>query len=478
MNDHQEQSPPSGARTASTDAPAAPIGATETPQDESRRVRRVMTASAIGHFVEWFDFAVYAYAAPVIATLFFPDAEPAAALLSVFAIYAVGFIARPVGAFLIGSLGDRFGRKRVLAGVILLMGLSTTLIGLLPTFAAIGVLAPVLLVVLRMLQGLSAAGETIGSNSFVAEHSPVERRGFNVGLVYTWSNLPPVLAALLVLLLTTTLSPEAYESWGWRVPFLLGAPLAIVGLYIRTRVDESPAFLEIRETRLVERSPIRTVFAEHWRSMLVCFSIAAVASLGYYSLTGYFYSYMTVTIGLPSTEALVSNSIALLITFAAVPVAARVSDRIGRKRMLLIAGVFGALVAVPAYLLVSTGTLGAAILSQGLLGLALGMFFGPAGPAFVELFPARVRYTGASISYNLAFTIFGGTAPLLATWLIGVSGSQISPAWYVVGVTGLALIVIVGMPETHRRSMRDETTADALATAADAPPTPKRMELL
>ncbi|MFD4420286.1 MFS transporter [Agromyces sp. NPDC058484] len=430
---------------------------TQTPVDagEARRVRKVMTASAIGHFVEWFDFAVYAYAAPVIAMLFFPDSDPAAALLAVFAIYAVGFVARPIGAFLLGNLGDRFGRKRVLASVILVMGVSTTCIGLLPTYAAIGVFAPMLLIVLRMLQGLSAAGETIGSNSFVAEHSPIARRGFNVGLVYTWSNLPPVIAALLVLALTNLLTADAYETWGWRVPFLLGAPLAVVGLYIRSRVDESPAFLEMRESRQVESAPIRAVFREQWRNMLVCFSIAAVASLGYYSLTGYFYSYMTVTIGLDSSAALISNSVALLITFVTVPISAWVSDRIGRRRMLLIAGLFGAAVAVPAYLIVGVATLGAAIVSQGLLGLALGLFFGPAGPAFVELFPARVRYTGASISYNLAFTIFGGTAPLVATWLIGLTGSTIAPAWYVVAVSVFALVVMLGMPETNRRSMRD-----------------------
>ena len=421
----------------------------------STEVRKVMTASAIGHFVEWFDFAVYAYAAPVIALLFFPDSEPAAALLATFAVYAVGFVARPIGAFLLGSLGDRIGRKRVLASVILLMGVSTTLIGLLPTYAQIGVLAPVLLIVLRMVQGLSAAGETIGSNSFVAEHSPITSRGFNVGMVYTWSNLPPVLAALLVLLLTSTLSPEFYEAWGWRIPFLLGAPLAVIGLYIRTRVNETPAFEAMQKSKRVESAPVRAVFRAHWRAMLTCFSIAAVASLGYYSLTGYFYSYMTVTIGLPSSEALLSNSVALLITFVAVPVAAFVSDRIGRRRALIIAGLFGAVVAVPAYTLASTGTLVTAMVSQSLLGLALGIFFGPAGPAFVELFPARTRYTGASISYNMAFTIFGGTAPLLSIWLIAQTGSNIAPAWYVVAVSVLALVVIVTqMPETNRRSMQ------------------------
>src|SRR5699024_183646 len=223
-----------------------------------------------------------------------------AALLSTFAVYSVGFIARPVGAFLIGALGDKYGRKKILAGVILLMGLATTLIGLLPTYATIGIVAPLLLVVFRMIQGLSAAGETIGSISFVAEHSPIKTRGRNVGIVYTASNLPPVIAALLVLVLTHVMTGDSYESWGWRVPFLLGAPLALVGLWIRTRVEESPAFEKMRETQAVEKAPIRNVFRTHGRSMLLVFSMAAVASLGYYSLTGYFYSYMTVTIGIPS----------------------------------------------------------------------------------------------------------------------------------------------------------------------------------
>ncbi|MFF4796000.1 MFS transporter [Streptomyces sp. NPDC001276] len=422
-------------------------------EPDPRTVRKVMTASAIGHFVEWYDFAVYAYAAPVIATLFFPHANTFVALLSTFAVYAVGFVMRPVGAFLLGSLGDRIGRKRVLALVILMMGCATTGIGLLPTYARVGVLAPVLLVVLRLAQGFSAAGETIGSNSFVAEHAPPKRRGFAVGMVYTWSNLPPVLAALLVYVLTTTTSSAAYASWGWRVPFLLGAPLAVVGLYIRTRVDESPAFAAVKESKRITSTPIRTVLREHKKEMAVCFSIAAVASLGYYSLTGYFFTYLTVTIEMSESAALLSNSIALTLTFVTVPLAAALSDRIGRKRGLQLAAVLNALFAVPAYLLAGQASLTTAIVSQGLLALSLGMFFGPAGAAFVELFPARTRYTGASISYNLAFTLFGGTAPLLSIFLIERTGSTIAPAWYVAGVSVAALLVIARMTETSRRSM-------------------------
>lgn len=434
-----------------TNSSAAPASATSA--HNPRTVRKVMSASAIGHFIEWFDFAVYAYAAPVIAKLFFPTGDAAVALLSTFAVYAVGFVMRPIGAFVLGSLGDRIGRKRVLAGVILMMGGATAAIGLLPTYQQIGILAPVLLLVCRLVQGMSAAGETIGSNSFVAEHSPQPRRGRYVASVYTWSNLPPVLAALLVLGLTQALSDASYESWGWRVPFLLGAPLALVGLYIRTRVEETPAFTALKETKRVASSPIRTVFREQRPAMVTCFCIAAVASLGYYSLTGYFFTYMTVTVGLSESAALISNSVALAITFVVVPLAGALSDRIGRRRGLLIAAAMNAVCAVPAYLLASEGSLVTAIVSQGLLAFCLGMFFGPAGSAFVELFPARTRYTGASISYNLAFTIFGGTAPLLSIYLIERTGNQVAPAWYVVAVSVVALAVIARMPETSTRSL-------------------------
>lgn len=421
--------------------------------EDGRRVRSAMRAASIGHFVEWFDFAVYAYAAPVIAKLFFPDASPTAALLSVFAVYAAGFVARPAGAFLVGVLGDRYGRKRVLAGVVLLMGGATTLIGLLPTYATIGILAPILLVVLRLAQGLSAAGEVVGANSFIAEHSPIRQRGRNVGLVYTWSNLPPVLAALLVLLLTTTLAKGDYESWGWRIPFLLGAPLALVGLYMRARVAESPVFKELKQQKRVEPAPIRTVFRDHWRAMLFVFALSAVASLSYYSLTGYFYTYMTVTLGVPNAHALLSNSIALLLTFVTVPLVGILSDRVGRKPMMLGGALLAAVVAVPAYTLVGLGDLWAVIASQSLLGLALGVVFGAAGPSYVEMFPAAVRYTGASLSLNLAYTLFGGTAPFVATGLIALTGSALSPAWYVVAVCLLAALVLTRMPERKSASM-------------------------
>ncbi|MBN9001106.1 MAG: MFS transporter [Rhizobiales bacterium] len=299
-------------------------------------LRRVLTSAAIGQFVEWYDFVVYAYSAAVIAKLFFPNTDPTAALLATFGIYAVGFVMRPLGGFVFGSLGDRIGRRRVLSLVILLMGGATLGIGLLPTYSQIGLMAPILLVFFRLIQGLSAAGETVGSNAFVAEHAPSDRRGLFVGFTYSFANLPPIAAALLVLLLTNVLSGEDYASWGWRIPFLIGGPLALVGLYIRHKVDESPAFKATQAARKVATSPLRDAVRTQKQAMSFSFALAAFSSLGFYTLAGYFVSYLITTVGLNSNAALISNSVALFVAFVTMIVGGHLShsglsDRCARK---------------------------------------------------------------------------------------------------------------------------------------------------
>lgn len=421
-------------------------------QDKSA-LRRVLTSAAIGQFVEWYDFVVYAYSAAIIAKLFFPNSDPTAALLSTFAIYAVGFVMRPLGGFIFGSLGDRIGRRRVLSFVILMMGVATLAIGLLPTYAQVGILAPILLVVCRLVQGLSAAGETVGSNAFVAEHAPGERRGLYVAFTYSFANLPPIAAALLVLLLTNALSGEAYASWGWRIPFLIGGPLALVGLYIRQQVDESPAFKATQAARRVAATPISDAVRDQKKAMAFSFALAAFSSLGFYTLAGYFVSYLTATVGLNSNAALISNSVALFIAFVAMIIGGGLSDRFGRKPILLVGLAINAAVCIPAYLLAAQGSLVTAIAGQGLLAFGCGLFWGPVGIALLELFPTRTRFSAAAISYNLAYTIFGGTAPFLATWLILQSGSKIAPAIYMAVVSVAVFLVVLMIPETYRKSL-------------------------
>ncbi|MDT0377778.1 MFS transporter [Streptomyces sp. DSM 42041] len=434
--------------------------------------RRVVTSAAIGQFVEWYDFVVYAYAASIVATLFFPAEDRVASLLSTFAVYAVGFLMRPLGGLLFGHLGDKLGRRGVLAVIILLMGVSTAGIGLLPTYQQIGIAAPVLLLVCRLLQGLSAGGEAMGSNALVAEHAPQGKRGMYVGFTYSFANLPAVFAALFVLLLTNTLSSASYESWGWRVPFLVGGLLSLVGLYIRSRVSESPAFRATQAAERVTKAPIVTVLRDHRRSLGFSFAMAALSGLGFYTLTGYFSTYLSESVGLDSNEALISNCVALTVAFVTMPLAGQWSDRIGRRPVLVVGAAASAVLSLPAYLLASAGSLATAVAGQSLLALALGVFFGPVGIVFLELFPTRTRYSGSSIGYNSAYVVFGGTAPLFGTWIVDVSGSLLAPAVYMAVLSACVFVVALRIPESHRDSLiRNEDTGGAGDEApADAHP--------
>lgn len=433
------------------------ITGTASPQmntaDRSSAMRRVLGSAAIGQFVEWYDFVIYAYSAAIIAKLFFPTTDPAAALLSTFAVYAVGFVMRPLGGFIFGSLGDRIGRRQVLSLVILMMGAATVAIGLLPTYAQIGIMAPILLVICRLIQGLSAAGETVGSNSFVAEHAPAEKRGLYVAFTYSFANIPPIVAALFVLLLTNTLSGDDYASWGWRIPFLIGGPLALIGLYIRNKVDESPAFKATQAAKRVTSTPLRDAVQSQKQQMAFSFALAAFSSLGFYTLSGYFVSYLTTTVGLDSNSALISNSIALFVAFLVMILGGSLSDKFGRKPLLLAGVVINALVCIPAYLLAAQGDLLSAVLGQSLLAFGCGLFWGPVGIALLELFPTRTRFSASAVSYNMAYTIFGGTAPFLGVWLVMQTGSKIAPAIYMAAVSVAVLLVVLRMPETSKRSL-------------------------
>jgi MFS transporter, MHS family, proline/betaine transporter len=428
--------------------------------------RRVVTSAAIGQFVEWYDFVIYAYTSSVVATLFFPAQDRTASLLATFGVYAVGFVMRPVGGIVFGHLGDVLGRRGVLAFIILLMGGSTAAIGLLPTYASIGLAAPVLLLVCRLLQGMSAGGEAMGSNALVAEHAPANRRGLWVGFTYSFANLPAVFAALLVLGLTAAMSDQAWSQWGWRIPFLLGGVISLVGLYIRAKVDESPAFTATKQADQVTKAPLLVLLKQHRRGLAFAFAMASLSGLGFYSLAGYFSSYLTESVGLSSNDALLSNGIALFVAFVTMPLAGGWSDRAGRRTVLIVGAAASAAAAVPAYALAGAGPLWAAVAGQSLLALALGTFFGPVGIVFLEQFPTRTRYSGAAVGYNLAYVAFGGTAPLFGTWLVSQTGSLLAPAVYTAVLAAVVLAVATRLPETHAEPV---VHAEDMGTTHTAP---------
>ncbi|MBD1587562.1 MFS transporter [Pseudomonas typographi] len=428
-------------------------------------LRKVIAASAIGNFVEWFDFAVYGFLATIIANQFFTSSAPSVALLKTFAVFAVAFALRPLGGVFFGALGDRLGRKRILSLTILLMASATTVIGLLPTYASIGLLAPVLLTLTRCVQGFSAGGEYAGACAYLMEHAPRHKRAWYGSFVPVSTFSAFACAAVLAYVLDASLSPEAMSSWGWRVPFLVAAPLGIVGLYLRWRMEETPAFqAALAEDNVHAHSPLKETLNNHGGAICCLGAFISLTALSFYMFTTYFATYLQVVGHLSRAQSLLVSTVALLFAAAACPVAGAFSDRVGRRKTVGFTCLWLIFTVFPAYWLASSGSVGAAIF--GVILLAIGaLLCGVVTAALLsETFPTRTRYTAGAITYNMAYTIFGGTAPLVATWLIDLTGSNLAPAFYLVLIAVLAMAGGLALPETYRISLHGE--ADDGATAA------------
>ncbi|WP_263262534.1 MFS transporter [Pseudomonas sp. RIT-PI-S] len=429
-------------------------------------LRKVIAASAIGNFVEWFDFAVYGFLATVIAAQFFASSSPGVALLKTFAVFAVAFALRPLGGVVFGALGDRLGRKRILAATILMMAGATTAIGLLPTYASIGVLAPVLLTLARCVQGFSAGGEYAGAVAYLMEHAPRHKRAWYGSFVPVSTFSAFALAAVLAYALEASLTADAMASWGWRVPFLLAAPLGIVGLVLRWRMEETPAFRAARRAADVHgHSPLRQTLRDHGAAICCLGAFISLTALSFYMFTTYFATYLQVAGHLSRAQSLLVSTVALLFAAGACPVAGAFSDKVGRRRTIGFTCLWLMLTVFPAYWLAGTGAVGPAI--AGVLLLAVGaVLCGVVTAALLaETFPTRTRYTASAITYNLAYTLFGGTAPLMATWLIDLTGSNLAPAFYLVLIAVLALAGGLALPETYRISLEGEQESEGLEPA-------------
>ncbi|WP_043841410.1 MFS transporter [Amycolatopsis taiwanensis] len=433
--------------------PTTSPGRTHTSGGDKQLRRRVLSAASVGQLIEWYDFALYGYAVPTIAHLFFPESSSAAALLSSLAIYGVAFVMRPLGGIVFGRLGDRLGRQVVLAAVLGLAGVSTAAIGVLPTYASIGVFAPLLLLVCRLLQGFSAGGEAIGASSFAVEHAPGNRRATWVNLVTAMSVVPPLVATVFVGTLSANLTPGAYESWGWRIPFLVALPLALVGLFIRLKTEESPVFKQARETGQLSKQPLREALRSNRAALGYVFCFAALAALAFYLIVGYLVTYLTVTVGLTKAQAMWTNAAALVVLSVLLPVGGRISDRVGRRPMLVTGSALLAVVGYLIFVLASGGGLVAALAAQLLLVLGISVFGGAAYTVYIEMFPTATRFTGAAMAYNLAYALFGGTAPLFGAWLVAETGSPRAPGVYLTVVALAVLAVAFRVPETSKRRL-------------------------
>ncbi|HEY4534663.1 MAG TPA: MFS transporter [Enteractinococcus sp.] len=426
---------------------------TPTAEVPIKTLRQVTFAGFAGTVVEWFDFAVYGFMAAIIATVFFPDSGGAVALLQTFAIFAVAFALRPLGGAIFGMLGDRFGRKNILIITVLLMSGATAAIGLLPTYDQIGVWAAILLTLARCLQGLSAGGEYAGAVTYVIEHSPPHQRARWGSAMPTATFTAFAAAALLSFLLTSGLGDAAMYEWGWRIPFLVAAPLGLVAFWVRRKLGESPMFAESGEDGTTEHAPLRVTLKTQARPMLILGGYISLTALSFYIFSTYMTTFLREVVQLDSVPVLASNVIALSLAALLAPLVGRLCDHIGRRKTMFMSAILLGATAIPAYFLAAGGTFSAALSAQILLMLGTVTANVVTAVLLTEVFPTKVRYTASGVTYNVSYAVFGGTAPYVATWLIDVTGNPISPAIYLTVIAVGAFLATTLMPETAGRQL-------------------------
>ena len=410
--------------------------------------RKAVFASAIGNVLEWYDFGVYIFLAGTIAQTFFPAGNPSVGLLASLAVFGVGFLMRPLGGIIIGRYGDTHGRRAALTLTIMAMAFGTVMVGVLPGYASIGVAAPVLLVVARLIQGFSAGGEWGGATAFMVEWSPAHRRGWYGSFQQASIAASLVLGSATGALLTTLLSPADLAAWGWRLPFLFGIVLALVGGYLRRNVQETPAY---RAAETAARPAAGGGFAAGVRA----FGFTIHWTVAFYILLSYMPTFTRQHAGLTPSQALSANTVGLLVLMVLIPPFGALSDRVGRKPLLLTSCVFFAVLTVPLFwVILGQPGFGVLILIQVLFDAAIALFSG-AGPAAIsEMFHTVGRSTWMTPSYALAVAIFGGFAPFIAAWLIATTGSPLAPAYYVIAAAVVSFVVIWRMPETAHVPLR------------------------
>lgn len=411
---------------------------------------KVAFASFIGTAIEFYDFYIYGTAAAlVLGGVFFPEFSDAAGTLAAFATFAVAFFARPLGAVVFGHYGDRVGRKAILIFSLLVMGVSTFLIGLLPGFAAIGIAAPILLVLLRFLQGLGLGGEWGGAVLLVTEHAPQNRRGFYSSFPQMGPAVGFLLSSGLFLVLTLTLSGAQFDSWGWRVPFLLSAVLVVIGLYVRATIAETPVFKRAMESGERARVPVLEM-ARTYPAVLVLTSGGMIlAYVLFYVVTTFSLAYGTTELGVPRTTMLYCTMIAIALMGVSIPFFAALSDRIGRRRLCMGAAALAVLWAFPLFWLLETRNPVLIALSFSVCMVIFAMLYGPMGAFLPELYGTRLRYTGASVSYNLGGVLGGALAPIIATQLLASTGASWSVSLYVMAMAAVSLACVFLLSETY-----------------------------
>lgn len=434
----------------------------QTYQDNSNRnnnqsmMRRVAVSSFLGNFIEWFDYATYTYFAIQIGEVFFPEDSGINSTLLAYAIFAISFIFRPLGALFWGSVGDKKGRKASLSISIFVMTGAAFIIGLLPGYDTIGLAAPLLLLVMRSVQGFSAAGEYSGAAVYLAEYAPVRRRGLYCALVPASTAAGLLGGSTAALLAKALLSDESLLAYGWRIPFLLALPLGLIAWYIRTRLEDAPAYAKVKDQMSrgdLSPHPVRDIFTKYRRRLLVSIAATMVNSVGFYLVLTYLPTYLTSYAGVGSATAQAITDISLVVYIALIFLSGHISDLVGRRRMLQVACILFLVFSIPGFLLLNSGALPLIICGQLLLSLVLTVNDANIACYQAEMFPTEVRYTGAALGSNIAYVIFGGTASFVATALIDATGNGMSPAYYMMAISLIAFVILLLADEYGKKPM-------------------------
>ena len=419
----------------------------------SMRVRAV-TAAGAGQVLEWFDYGVYGSLAPIIAKVFFPTESPTASILLTLAVFGVGFFSRPFGSVVFGYVADKYGRKVALSWTIFLMASATTLIGLIPSYAVLGVVAPILLTCCRLLQGLSAGGEWGSSTAFLVEYAGEKHRGFFGSFQQNLAVVGLALGALMGFALTNYLGTEALQSWGWRIPFLLGSVLGVVGWYIRTKVPDTPAFVKIEESDEVLANPmVASLTKTNLVKILQTMGLSTGWNAAFYMVISFMSTYTTTYLKLSLKLSLAAVLCSFVVLIVLIAVMGNLSDKIGRKPVLITGALGFVVTAYPVFAFMADGNFVKIVLGECVLAIFLSMWSG-AGVAFLaELFTTEVR-TSSMVGYNIMAALAGGMGPFFASYIIRATGNNLSPAFYVMCLMMVSFVTVLTIPESYNKPLK------------------------
>ncbi len=406
----------------------------------------------IGNALEWYDYALYAQFSTIISETFFSNSEYKELLT--FAVFALGFVIRPMGAILFSIIGDKFGRKNALSLGVFSMALPTAGIGLLPGYDVIGLTAPIMLCVMRLLQGLSLGGEFSVCITYLIENAPNNKRGLIGSASFVSMCIGMIFGSATAYLMHSLIPPEILKAWAWRLPFVLGLGIGIVGFYIRRNLSESPIYVEAKTKGQMATAPIMETIKNNWRELLISMGIYITVTAPFYTLTVYVESFLHKTLGYPATQSTIVNTIGLFVMIIVMPIAAKITDHIGRKPVIAFSSLMLTLAIYPIFKAFGTGDFKLAILAQCGFAFILACYMGPIPTVLVEMFSTRARLTGVSLSYNISAAIFGGTAPMTAIILQQITGNKYAMSIYLAFLTAFSFWVIIEyFKESYQKSL-------------------------